>query len=256
MAAPKIAIQLIVFGDRVRTDVDAVLAETRAAGFSAIEAGNLIATNGEGTVRELMNRHEISVCGAHFGYGDFADPGHLATNTAYCQTLGIRNMICSGVGDPTTADGYIASARLFNEVGARLRQSGIAFHYHNHAWEFTDLGGVCGMDILEQETDPDLVRFNVDVFWVMVGGRSPSEFIRRHADRATYFHFKDGRRLADGSVEFCELGQGEVDLIEAAHAARAAGAEWIVAEQDQTSLTPLRSATISGQYLSQNLAFG
>jgi sugar phosphate isomerase/epimerase len=253
MVSPRVAVQLIVFGDRNRTDIAGVLADVSAAGFGAIEAGNLFATHGETTVRRLLDQHALQVCGAHFGYGDYADAARLSDNIAYCRSLGIKHMMCSGVSDTKSLEGYRESARLFNEVGARLRDEGITFNYHNHNWEFADLGGTIGMDVLAAETDPNLVHFNIDVFWVTIGGRSPVEFIKANAQRAGYFHFKDGRKTPEGGLEFLELGTGVVDLVGSMQAAREVGAEWIVAEQDSTALPHLESVTISRRYLRDKL---
>lgn len=247
------AIQLIVFGERNRTDFPGVLADVRAAGFDAIEAGNLFASHGEETTRRLLAEHGVTLCGAHFGYGDYADAQKFEANLAYCKSLGIRHMMCSGVSDTKSVAGYVETARLFNAVGRRLKNEGLVFHYHNHAWEFEDLGGTNGMTILAHETDPEFVKFNMDVFWITVGGASPSEFIRNHAARAGYYHFKDGRKLADGGVEFLELGTGDVDLVGAMEAACKVGAEWIVAEQDRTALPHLESARISRVYMREKL---
>ena len=134
-------------------------------------------------------------------------------------------------------------------MGARLKDEGMVFNYHNHAFEFEDLGGVNGMQVLAAETNPDVVKFNMDVFWLTIGGENPGEFIRANANRGGYFHFKDGRRLADGGLEFLELGAGGVDLKGAVAAALEVGAEWIVAEQDRTALPHLESVTISRKYL-------
>ena len=250
MATPAAAIQTIVFGHRNRTDVAGVLQDVKASGFTAIECGNLFTSHGEAKVRKLLDETGVAVCGAHFGYGDYADEANLAANLAYCKAMGIRNLMCSGVADTRTVEGYRTSCKLFNEVGRRCRDEGLVFHYHNHAWEFGALegGSANGMQILAAETDPALVKFNIDVFWVTIGGDDPASFIRKHADRAGYYHFKDGRRTQCG-VEFLELGRGMVDLRGAMAAAREAGAEWIVAEQDQTTLPHLESATISRAYL-------
>jgi sugar phosphate isomerase/epimerase len=161
--------------------------------------------------------------------------------------------MCSGVADTKSVEGYRASCRLFNEVGARLKDEGLVFNYHNHAWEFEDLGGVNGMDLISAETDPLLVKFNIDVFWVYIGGRDPVDFTRRNRERAGYFHFKDGRKGADGKPVFLELGRGDVDLVPAMAAAREAGAEWVVAEQDRTELPHLESVSESRQYMRREL---
>ncbi len=253
MVTPRAAVQMIIFGERNRTDIEGVLKDVTTAGFDTIEAGNLFAVHGESRTRTLLAQNGVQVCGAHFGYADYADPDRFMRNLAFCKSLGIKNMICSGVSDPKSVDGYVASARLFNEVGARLRDEGLKFHYHNHNWEFEDLGATTGMAILASETDPDLVAFNIDVFWVTVGGADPVEFIAKHAGRAGYFHFKDGRRNADGQVEFLELGSGMIDLVGAYDAALKAGAEWIVAEQDRTALPHLESVTRSRLYMKETL---
>jgi len=253
MSQPSVAIQLIVFAERNSTDFPGVLRDVKAAGFPAIEAGNLFASVGEPEARRLLEANGLSVCGAHFGYGDYADGDKLAANIAYCKAMGIRHMMCSGVADTKTVEGYRSSCKVFNEVGKRLAGEGLKFNYHNHAWEFEDLGGVNGMRILAEETDPAVVGFNIDVFWVTIGGEDPAAFIRQHAARAGYYHFKDGRRKDGGELEFLELGRGVVDLAGALAAAREAGAEWIVAEQDRTALPHLEAATISRTYLREKL---
>lgn len=255
MAEPTASIQLIVFGARNREDIAGVLGDVATAGYPAIEAGNMFQSYGEAETRRLLAENNLQVSGAHFGYGDYADPAKLDAHIAYCKAMGIKHLMCSGVADTKTVAGYKTSSRLFNEIGRRLKDEGLVFNYHNHAWEFEALEGrgVHGMQILAEETDPALVKFNIDVFWVHIGGESPVDFIHRHADRAGYFHFKDGRRKPDGSLEFLELGRGEVDLKGSMAAARAVGAEWIVQEQDRTELPPLEAITISREYMRREL---
>jgi sugar phosphate isomerase/epimerase len=257
MATPTASVQLIVFGPRHQSDLAGVLKEVAAAGFPAIEAGNLFASHGEATARQLLAENGLRVSGAHFGYGDYADASKLDAHIAYAKAIGITNLMCSGVSNSKTAAGYQQSARLFNEIGKKLADQGLAFNYHNHAWEFDDLGGVNGMEILSRETDPALVKFNLDVFWLYYGGQDPVAFIQQHADRAGYYHFKDGRKVtgADGKThpEFLELGTGDVNLKAAYDAAVAAGAQWIVAEQDSTKLAPVESAAISRRFIREAL---
>jgi sugar phosphate isomerase/epimerase len=257
MTRPIASVQLIVFGERSQTDFGSVLRDVAQAGYAAIEAGNLYESHGEDTVLRLLAEHDLGVSGAHFGYGEYATPEKLKSHVLYAQAIGIKHLMCSGVADTKTVEGYKQSARLFNEVGKALASEGLSFNYHNHAWEFDDLGGVNGMEILSRETDPAYVKFNIDVFWVWYGGRDPVEFIRKHADRAGYFHFKDGRRTKDDEGKtrpvFLELGRGDVDLKAAMAAARETDASYIVAEQDRSELTPLEAVTISRAYMRDSL---
>ena len=253
MSDPLVSVQLIIFGTRGQSDFHSVLHDVAAAGYAAIEAGNLFASQGEETVRRLLTQHNLRVSGAHFGYGDYADPTRLKEHIAYAKQLGIQNLMCSGVSDSKTIEGYQKSAKLFNTIGKALADEGLVFNYHNHAWEFDDLGGTNGMQILDAETDPALVKYNVDVFWLYYAGLDPVAFIKAHSDRADYFHFKDGSKTTDeaGKAQplFSELGRGQVDLQAAYQAARDARATWIVTEQDNTQITPRESITISRQYL-------
>jgi len=253
MATPIASVQLIVFGERNRSDFAGVLREVAEAGYAAFEGGNLFESYGEDNTRRLLEETGLQVSGAHFGYGDYANPDRLSAHIAYAKSLGVHNLMCSGVADSKSAEGYKSSAKLFNEIGKRLADEGLTFHYHNHAWEFDDLGGVNGMEILTAETDPALVKFNVDVFWVWFAFKDPIDFIGTHSKRTGYFHFKDGRReTADDGITrpvFLELGQGEVDLRGAYVAADTVGAQYIVAEQDRTELDPFDSIVISRDYL-------
>ena len=248
--------QLIVFGPRNESDFAGVLRDVKAAGFPAFEGGNLFGSLGEIEARRLLRETGLEVSGAHFGYGAFENEEQLAGHIAYAQGIGLTRLMCSGVADNSIA-GYKKSAQVFQAAGKRLADAGLTFNYHNHDWEFADLGGVTGMDILAQETDPAFVKFNMDVFWLHYAGLNPAEFIAKHADRAGYFHFKDGREtkslLGKRSPQFTELGRGDVDLKAAYEAAVKANAEWIVYEQDNTALTPIESATISRNFLRDTL---
>ena len=256
MTTPKVSMQLIVFGSRGEADFAGVLRDVKTAGFAAFEAGNLFGAYGEDETRRLLHETGLGVSGAHFGYGAFANEAQLGEHIAYAQGIGLTRFMCSGVAD-NSDEGYKKSARVFQAAGKRLADAGLTFNYHNHDWEFADLGGVTGMDILAQETDPAFVKFNMDVFWLHYAGQNPADFIAKHADRAGYFHFKDGREtkslLGKRSPQFTELGRGDVDLKAAYDAALKAGAEWIVYEQDNTTLTPLESAAISRNFLRDTL---
>ncbi len=257
MADAVASIQLIVFGERNSSDLPGVLKEIAAAGFPAIEAGNLYASHGADAVNKLLSENNLQISGAHFGYGDYADLEKLTANIAYGKTAGVTNFMCSGVADGKTLEGYRESAKVFNEAGKRLSDAGIQFNYHNHDWEFKDLEGGRGMDVLASETDPAFVKFNIDVFWLYYAGVNPAKYILAHADRMGYFHFKDGIRrvnlAGENRPDFKELGRGEVDLQAAYAAAKQTGARWIVSEQDRTELTPMESAAISRSYLKSTL---
>jgi sugar phosphate isomerase/epimerase len=249
-------IQLIVYGQRNRDDVGGVLREVGQLGFAGAETGNLFRQEGDAEqVRRSFAEAGLALCGCHAGFAEYEIPEQLRENLAYLKALDSRYLMCSGVGDRKRGlAAYRDASRRFNEVGKQCRDAGVVFCYHNHAWEFEDReGDTCGMDVLAAETDPALVKFCIDVYWVHIGGEDPAAFIRRHAERGAYYHFKDGGRDADGKPSFSELGRGEVDLKRALAAALETGPEWITYEQDRPTTTATESARASRAYMREEL---
>lgn len=253
---PKAGIQVIIYGQRNREDIGGVLREVAEIGFDGAETGNLFRQEGdEAKVRGFFAETGLALCGCHAGYAEYQDAVKLRENVAYLKALGGRYLMCSGVGDRSRGlAAYRDACTTFNDIGRQCRDEGVVFCYHNHAWEFEDRDGeTCGMDVIQAETDPALVKFCIDVYWVQVGGQDPAEFVRRHAERGVYYHFKDGGRHPDGKPRFLDLGTGEVDLRAAYAAALETQPEWIVYEQDRSERTPTESVRASRAYLREQL---
>jgi sugar phosphate isomerase/epimerase len=242
--APKVGLQLIVYGARPNEDLGGVMREVAECGYAGIEAGNLFAGNGEAQVKDLLAETGLAVTGVHSGYGDCKDAPTIEAAIAYLKGVGAKYYIISGVAEGAGIDQYEKAAETFNNLGAMLAEEDIVFCYHNHNWEFQTFDGVKGIHRLCELSDPKYVKLCIDVYWVTIGGEDPKEFVARYRERAPYFHFKDG---APGS--FIEFGLGTVDLPGAAKAAVAGGADWIVAEQDSTQITPLASVALTRGYL-------
>ncbi|HIE08919.1 MAG TPA: sugar phosphate isomerase/epimerase [Armatimonadetes bacterium] len=241
---PRLGMQLISYGKRQEEDLEGVLREVAEVGFKGVETGVLMDKVPAEELRRILSETGLVLCGMHAGYQLVADDEMLSKAISYLKAVGSKFLICSGVAPGEGIERYDVAAERFNEVGRRCKEEGLVFLYHNHAWEFEEVEGTKGIHRLAERTDPELVKFCIDVYWVHVGGEDPAEFIRRYKERAPYFHFKDG-----GKGWFTELGKGEVDLPKAKEAAVEAGAEWIIYEQDRTEKDPKESAEESLQYL-------
>jgi len=245
--AHKLGLQLIVYGGRPREDLKGVLREVADAGYAGFEGGTgMFAKPGVEALNALMDQIGLKLAGMHSGYGEYTDPAKVASHIENLLACGSKYLICSGVAPGEGIAAYEASAETFNQVGAMCKDAGAVFCYHNHAWEFEAFDGVKGIHRLMELTDPALVKLCTDVYWVTIGREDPAEFIRRYADRAGYYHFKDGE---PGS--FIELGQGTVDLAGSTEAALECGADWIVCEQDKSDLEPKVSIAQSMACLKQ-----
>ena len=248
----KLGVQLLAYGQRQREDLAGVLAEVKTVGYDGAEVGG----DGHGLLpagllTAAFRDAGLTITGAHVGYADCADAARVAELVAYLTEAGSRFLICSGVGDLSTIASYEAAAETFNGVGQACCEVGLTFCYHNHAWEFQRLeGGQQGLYVLLGRTDPALVKLAMDVFWLHIGGVRPAAFIAQYADRAGYYHFKDGAQTPNGP-SFIELGEGEVDLVGARDEALRHPLDWIVCEQDRSELEPQDSIRRSFGYLKQ-----
>jgi sugar phosphate isomerase/epimerase len=153
-------------------------------------------------------------------------------------------------------DVFKALAGTLNRAGEECRNAGLQFCYHNHAFEFEPLGSTTGMDTLLSRTDKKLVGWEMDIFWVSVGGHNPIDLLRQHAGRVPLLHLKN---KAEGmpvqytetvpKTAFREAGNGSLDFPAILRAASAAGVRHYFVEQDQTPGDPLESLRQSYDYL-------
>ena len=162
-----------------------------------------------------------------------------------------------GKGQRETADHYKRHADNANAAAAKAKEAGIKMCYHNHSFEFAQLPtGEYGWDIFVDRFDNELMPFEVDVFWVKIGGRDPIDAINKLKGRITQIHLKDlkagtATETDEGRVAndaFQELGNGNIDMLTVMSAASAAGAEQCHVEQDQ-SPDPIASINTSINYL-------
>ena len=154
--------------------------------------------------------------------------------------------------DRRTVDGYRSFAKHLNNCGKMLRAKGFDFMYHFHAFEFIDFDGTRGIDILLNETDPEYVMFQPDVFWLTAAGTEPSRSLEMFRGRARYIHCKDYVITAsqDPTLEkithaSAPVGTGNLHWNEIFKTAKSMGIENFVVEDDMGVLDPFESASIS-----------
>jgi sugar phosphate isomerase/epimerase len=159
--------------------------------------------------------------------------------------------------DQRTLDGYKAHAEMLNRAGEVLKSYGVTVGYHNHQFEFFDLGGSqSGMEILLSETDPDNVAFELDLFWVALTGTDIVALFNKHSGRFKYCHVKDLTGDASAfreSVDFeaivathmANVGEGDLPFESYFAAADIAGLEYYIAEHDNPPLPYRQSVETS-----------
>jgi sugar phosphate isomerase/epimerase len=254
MSEPRISAQLIVYAGRQAKDLAGVIGELAQIGYAGAEIGANFADEDWKQVKGVFDDNGMVISGLHAGYAAVANPEWGPKAIDACKAMGVSYILSSGVAPGEGIEPYVRCAEPFNAFGAKCKENGITFCYHNHGWEFESFDGVKGIHKLCEVTDPEVVKLNVDVYWVTVGGEKPAEFIERYSNRVGYYHFKDGPYTPTGSVApkpyaFTELGRGTVDLAAALAAARKFNPSWIVYEQDRTELEPKEACRVSFEHL-------
>ncbi|MBU2946460.1 sugar phosphate isomerase/epimerase [Zobellia uliginosa] len=108
-----------------------------------------------------------------------------------------------------TIENYKMLSGKLNWMAEHVNSAGLGFAYHNHDFEFTDHNGQTGYDILLEETDPELVKLQMDMYWVMHSSKkTPQQLIAANPDRYVMWHIKDMDKV---SRDYTELGNGSID---------------------------------------------
>ena len=204
---------------------------------------------GAAEMKEVLDQYGLKVVTTHRNFDDFLN--NTEEIITYNKTLGCD--LC-GVGAMphryrNSVEGISQFIKEMNEVAAKIREAGLSFGYHNHAFEFVKFDGKFIMDRLIQESDPNAVKFIMDTYWLQFGGVNPVKFIKTLGDRAVAIHFKDLRMNLEGKVEMAEIGEGNLDWDEIIAACDEAGAKWALVEQDICQRDPFESLRISYDYL-------
>lgn len=146
-----------------------------------------------------------------------------------------------------TIDDYRQSAEEFNMMGEKCKEAELTFAYHNHAFEFEKLEDSVPYDILLENTDPELVTMQLDLYWMVYGAADPVEYFNKYPGRFELFHVKD---MSSGAgMESTEIGEGSIDFKAIFAEKEKAGMKNFYLEQESFNIDPFDSITISYNYL-------
>ena len=246
-----VGIQLYTVNADLTKDPAGTLKKIAQIGYTDVETagwGKLTAAQ----FRDLLREAGLRAPSAHLMFG-MEDTGKLLEDA---NTLGVEYVVSSvltanqpgkGMQDflktlnSMTADDFRRTAAKANEIGQKAKGAGLKYAYHNHNFEFRDLGdGKTGYDILLQETDPSLVKFEADCGWMKVAGKDPVAYLTRHSDRYAMLHIKDFKNITKPVTALMspdappptELGRGSIDLKPIVEAGLKAGVKHMFVEQE------------------------
>jgi sugar phosphate isomerase/epimerase len=229
MQHDQIALQLYTVRRLAADDLAGTLRAVAAAGFRAVELAGLPATEPE-ELRQLLDESGLQVVAAHEGIeGLREDANAVADRLARLRSP--RAIVpWMPEADRQTADDVRRFAAALGGFARRLAERDIRLGYHNHNFEFAPLEGTTIWEILLAELPPE-VELELDVYWVSVGGGDPVTEIDAAAGRVRLLHMKD--REAGPEPHDAPAGEGILPFPDIIEAARSAGVEWYIAEQDE-----------------------
>jgi sugar phosphate isomerase/epimerase len=196
--------------DAMKKDPEQTLAAVRAIGYSDVELlwsfGNFGRTPRQ--VRDSLDHEGLKAPSAHIAPEILLTAWNKSLDDA--ALLGHQYLIVPSLPEETHAlDKWREWADHFNTAGAAARKAGIWLAFHNEPDHMKPVDGSVPYDVFVQRTDPSLVRLQLDVGNMVMGGGDPMQYLTRYRDRYWSFHIKD--IVADRSKDV-ELGQGTVDL--------------------------------------------
>jgi sugar phosphate isomerase/epimerase len=267
-------IQLYTVGKDLTANLASTLDKLSAIGYKSVESAGL-AGKTAAEFRKALDNAGLKCPSSHL----FPTPGKTTTNEQFyedAKTLGSEYVVSSVVIQPNanlkslddyikliaamTQDDYRKMAAELNAMAAQAKSVGLQFAYHNHNMEFRKWSdGSTTYDTLMANTDPSLVKIELDCGWADLGGHPPLELFKKYPGRIRMLHIKDFAPVAHPIItldphtmpEPTELGKGHIDYRPILAAAPAAGVEFIFVEQEPpfTKFTALEAAKADYEYL-------
>lgn len=264
LAAPasyKAGLQLYTLRDYIGQDTKGVLAKVAKAGYQEVETygyspdkhfWGLKPTE----FKAVLAANGLTTPSGHYDLGAYlrdGDEALLTTTIAAARACGQQYLIVPSLDEKlraTPADCQAVAAKL-NKAGARCKAAGLRLGYHNHDFEFKPLGGTTLYDVLLKETDPALVDFEMDIYWVVRAGQDPAKLLKDHPGRFPLWHIKDMDKARPNLNT--EVGSGSIDYRSLMAYASTAGLRHAIMEQENFAQDAYQSIAQSAAYMRKNL---
>lgn len=250
----EIGLQLWSIRDAMRDDATATIQRVGEIGYDFIEAANYADGQFYGMdpldFKKLLNDNGVEFLASHTGkalpdsatwdetmaWWDACIDAHAAAGVKYI----VQPFMCQkGYGSVEDLKAY---CDYFNIVGEKCNAKGIRFGYHNHDGEFNNPleDGSVRYDFMLNNTDPEKVFFQIDLYWIVVGGKDPVDYFNRYPGRFELWHVKDEKELGES---------GKMNFEPIFAAAEISGMKHIIVEVEKYNFEPIVSVEKSYQFL-------
>ncbi|OAV43588.1 sugar phosphate isomerase/epimerase [Lewinella sp. 4G2] len=206
------------------------------------------------TFRDILHDRGLRATSGHFSFHEYLDGPEVRFWQFVDRVIAAAlDLELDYITWPTLAPAQRNAAtirrlpNLFNRIGERARDAGLGFAFHNNGYEFFDYGGVVAYDLVLRETDPALVRLQLDMYWVLHAGvTTPKAIVEAHPGRFVMWHLKDMHPV---SRDYTEFGTGTIDYPAVLPDPELAGLQHCYLEQGGNfAESALRSAAVGAGY--------
>ncbi len=248
LAGPRpIGIQLYTVRGLLQDDFEGTLGRLAAIGFREVEFAGYHGRRPR-TLRAALSAAGLAAPSAHVPIEAARENWQRVLETA--REIGHEYLVIPWLPEQErrTLGGYRAAADLFNRLGEQARAAGLRFAYHNHDFEFQRLDGGIGYDALLEGTDPKVVAYEMDLYWIAKGGQDPLAYFARWPGRFPMVHVKDS--AGPPEYKMVDVGTGTIPWRALFARSAQAGIQHYFVEHDQPA-DPLATARTSYGYLRQ-----
>ncbi len=224
--------QLFTLRDYTKTieDVAETFRKVREIGYPAVQ----ISAFGPVDPREvgkLVDDMGIDVAATHVGWPRFLN--ELDAVIEEHKLWGCRHAAIGALpGEYRDMDGLKRFLDELGPVAEKLAAAGMDFSYHNHSHELARCGDRTWLAALYEDSDPAMLKAEIDTYWIQAGGGDPAAWIRKCAGREPLVHVKDMCVTEEREQRFAEIGEGNLNWPAIIEACEESGAEYLLVEQD------------------------
>ena len=263
---PLIGLQLYTVRDAMAKDPKATLAKVAGIGYNSVEGTTYTGDEkfygmGPEEFKKVLKDNGLVMYSAHYRLGEDKMNGQDMKGTMLhdwdkaiedAKKVGLKYMVCAWLSpeERGTLDHYKKVADDLNVAGEKCKKAGIQLCYHNHNFEFEQQDGKYPYDIL-MATDKDLVKMEMDIYWIKKAGQDPIALFKKHPGRYPLWHVKDMDKTPQQN--FTEVGNGTINFKEIFKYKNLAGMKYFFVEQDITPGDPFVSIKESINYIKKNL---
>jgi sugar phosphate isomerase/epimerase len=257
----KYGLQLFSLREQLPNNVKGVIAKVAEAGYKQVETFGYSKEHGfwglsATEFSKLLKANGLSSPSGHYGIDSFLSSGEISEldNAIEAATILGQSYVTVPYISPNlrkTGNDLKSIASWIHIASQRVQAAGLKLGYHNHDFEFEPVEGQMLLELLLKNTNPELLDFEMDVYWVVRAGQDPIKWLETYPGRFRLIHVKDMDKT-DPKLN-TEAGSGSIDYKKIFAATKEEGVKYYILEQENFKMDPYASIAQSNKYLRETL---